>query len=50
MLRDGGDYVINGRKWWITGSAPKSRSPRPFESAPCPSLHADVAAPERALR
>ena len=19
MLRDGGDYVINGRKWWITG-------------------------------
>ena len=21
MLRDGGDYVINGRKWWITGAA-----------------------------
>jgi acyl-CoA dehydrogenase len=21
MLRDGSDYVINGRKWWITGAA-----------------------------
>jgi len=21
MLRDGGDYVINGRKWWISGAA-----------------------------
>jgi acyl-CoA dehydrogenase len=21
MLRDGNDYVINGRKWWITGAA-----------------------------
>lgn len=21
MLRDGADYVINGRKWWITGAA-----------------------------
>ena len=21
MLRDGGDYIINGRKWWITGAA-----------------------------
>ncbi len=20
MLRDGGDYVINGRKWWISGA------------------------------
>jgi acyl-CoA dehydrogenase len=21
MLRDGGDYVINGRKWWISGAS-----------------------------
>ncbi len=21
IVRDGDDYVINGRKWWITGSA-----------------------------
>ena len=21
MLRDGGDYVINGRKWWTSGAA-----------------------------
>jgi acyl-CoA dehydrogenase len=21
IVRDGGDYVINGRKWWITGAA-----------------------------
>jgi len=21
MLRDGSDYVINGRKWWISGAA-----------------------------
>ena len=21
MLRDGDDYVINGRKWWISGAA-----------------------------
>jgi len=24
MLRDGDDYVINGRKWWISGAADRA--------------------------
>ncbi len=27
MLRDGGDYVINGRKWWISGIRPALQAP-----------------------